>query len=117
MASVADRVQVETATTGTGTITLGSPVDGWFDFSEGGIADGDVVTCVIVDGNDFEVVTGTYTASGTTFSRDTVHSSLVSGTAGTSKLNLSGSGVTVFVTARAGYLRSRPFAASLLFGG
>jgi hypothetical protein len=50
-----------------------------------------------VDGNDFEIGTGTYTTSGTTMSRDTVIASKISGTAGTSKINLSGT-AEVFLT-------------------
>jgi hypothetical protein len=52
------------------------------------------------DGNDVEIGEGTYTASGTTLSRDTVTESKIGGTAGTSKINLSGN-ATVFITARA----------------
>jgi hypothetical protein len=50
-----------TATTGTGTITLASAKAGYFTFAEGGVANADTVTYVIVDCNDFEIGTGTYT--------------------------------------------------------
>ena len=93
-----DRAWMTTATTGTGTITLGSVVSAdYFTFAEAGIADADTAYYVIIDGTDVEIGLGTYTASGTTFSRDTVLASKVSGTAGTSKLNLSGS-ATIYVT-------------------
>ena len=94
----ANRVWMTTATSGTGTITLGSAVAGYMTFAEGGVANSDTVTYVLVDGNDFEVGTGTYTTSGTTMSRDTVIVSKISGTAGTTKLTLSGS-AEVFLSA------------------
>lgn len=94
-----NRVKVATATTGTGTITLGAAFSNAFcTFAEGGVANGNVVTYTIEDGLDFEIGRGTYTSSGTTLSRDTVLLSKIGGTAGTSKINLSGS-ATVFLTA------------------
>jgi hypothetical protein len=93
----ANRVWMTTATTGTGTITLGSAKAGYLTFAEAGVADTNTVTYVIVDGNDFEIGTGTYTSSGTTMSRDTVIASKIGGTAGTSKINLSGT-AEVFLT-------------------
>jgi hypothetical protein len=89
-----------TATAGTGTITLGSAKAGYLTFAEAGVANADTVTYVLVDGNDFEIGTGTYTSSGTTMSRDTVTVSKISGTAGTTKLTLSGT-AEVFLSGRA----------------
>lgn len=87
-----NRIAVGTSTTGTGTVTLGSAVsDAFMTFAEGGITDGATVHYLITEGNDFEIGTGTYTLSGTTLSRDTVTDSKISGTAGTSKMNLGGS--------------------------
>lgn len=86
-----------TSTTGTGTITLGSAVTGYATLAEAGAGDGEVYTYCIEDGDDFEIGTGTYTSSGTTLSRDTVTLSKIGGTAGTSKINLSGS-AKVFIT-------------------
>lgn len=86
-----------TSNTGTGTITLGSAVSNFFlTFAEAGVANGNVVSYCIEDGTDFEIGIGTYTSSGTTLSRDTVRVSKIGGTAGTSKLNLSGN-ATVFL--------------------
>lgn len=103
-----NRTRVSTATTGTGTITLGTVVNGFLTFAEAGINNGDLVYYTIEDGNDFEIGQGTYTSSGTTLSRDTVLVSKVSGTAGTSKLNLSGTAV-VFIAAPAESLFPQAF--------
>lgn len=100
MASLLNRARMTTSTTGTGTITLGSAVTGHLSFSEAGAANATVYAYTIEDGNDFEIGEGTYTSSGTTFSRDTVTASKISGTAGTSKINLSGS-AQIFVSPRA----------------
>lgn len=94
-----NRVKVSTATTGTGTVTLGAAFSNAFcTFAEAGVANGNVITYLIEDGNDFEIGRGTYTSSGTTLSRNTVLLSKISGTSGTSKINLSGS-AAVSITA------------------
>jgi hypothetical protein len=69
---VKDRVREITSTTGTGTITLTAAVVGFQSFSV--IGDGNQTYYTIVDAatGAFEVGIGTYTASGTTLSRDTV---------------------------------------------
>jgi hypothetical protein len=87
--------RMTTATTGTGTITLGSAVSGFLTFATAGVADGDVVSYGIKDGSNSEVGTGTYTASGTTLTR-TVTKSTNSGSA----INLSGT-AEVYITLRA----------------
>ena len=78
---VKDRVRVTTASTGTGTITLGSAVNAFQTFSV--IGDGNTTYYTIVDSTagDWEVGIGTYTASGTTLSRDTILESSNSGSA------------------------------------
>jgi hypothetical protein len=77
---IADRVLETTSTTGTGTITLAGAVTGYQSFGTA-IGDGNTTyyTIAIEGGTDWEVGIGTYTASGTTLSRDTVLASSNSG--------------------------------------
>jgi autotransporter adhesin len=96
MAVLKNRAKMSTSATGTGSpITLGSAEDGYQTFADAGVANADVVRYVIEDGNNWEIGTGTYTATGTTLSR-TVSESSNSDAA----INLSGS-ATVFIGATA----------------
>ena len=79
-----DRVKETTATTGTVTVTLAGASAGFQSFSV--IGDANTTYYTLVSGNNWEVGIGTYTASGTTLSRDTV---LESSNAG-SKITLAG---------------------------
>src|SRR6056300_1542227 len=88
---VKDRVRETTTTTGTGTVTLAGAVTGFQSFSA--IGDGNTTYYTITDGTDWEVGIGTYTASGTTLSRDTILESSNSGAA----ITLAGTS-NVFVT-------------------
>jgi len=95
MSKLVNRAKMTTATTGTGTVTLGTAADGYQTFASAGVVNGDVVRYVIEDGNAWEIGTGTYTSSGTTLSR-TVSESSNADTA----INLSGSAF-VYITAAA----------------
>lgn len=94
MTKLVNRAKMTTATTGTGTITLGSVVSTFQSFAAAGLVDGDTARYVIEDGLDWEIGVGTYTSSGTTFSRTLMESSTGS------LLNLSGTAI-IFLTATA----------------
>lgn len=87
--------RVTTATTGTGTITLGAAVSGYLTFALAGASNGDIVSYGIKDGSNSEVGIGTYTSAGTTLTRTVTKS-----TNSNAAINLSGS-AEVFITARA----------------
>jgi hypothetical protein len=92
---VKDRVKETTTTTGQGTVTLLGATTGFQSFSV--IGDGNTTYYTIAGqtGNEWEVGIGTYTASGTTLSRDTV---LASSAGGTTKTTFSAGTKDVFVT-------------------
>jgi len=95
---VKDRVQETTTTTGTGTLTLLGAVTGFQSFSAIGNANTTYYT-ISSSASEWEVGIGTYTASGTTLSRDTILASSNSGAA----VNLSAGTKNVYVTYPAGY--------------
>lgn len=74
-----DRVKETTSTVGTGTYTLSGAVAGFQSF--GVIGNANTTYYAITDGTDWEVGIGTYTASGTTLSRDTILESSNAGSA------------------------------------
>lgn len=90
-----DRVKETSTTVGTGTFTLAGAVAGYSSFAS--IGNGNTTFYTIADqvGNNWEVGIGTYTASGTTLSRDTV----LANSSGTTALISFTSGIKdVFVT-------------------
>lgn len=92
MAKLYNLARMTTATTGTGTITLGSAVSGYKSFSDAGISNGETITYAITDGTASEIGRGVYTASGTTLTR-----SVLKSTNSNNAINLSGS-AQVFIT-------------------
>ena len=104
MVKLVNRAKMTTATTGTGTITLGSAVDGFQTFTAAGVANGDTVRYCIEDGtSSFELGSGVYTASGTTLTRVVSESSNSN-----NAISLSGDAI-VFITAIAADLQPTTF--------
>ena len=104
MVKLVNRAKMTTATTGTGTITLGSAVDGFQTFTAAGVADGDTVRYCIEDGtSSFELGSGVFTASGTTLTRVVSESSNSN-----NAISLSGDAI-VFITAIAADLQPTTF--------
>lgn len=95
MAKLYNLAGMTTATTGTGTLTLGAALPGLLSFQAAGIQNGDVVTYSIRDGAHSEIGRGTYTASGTTLTRSVLNS-----TNSDNPINLSGN-AEVRITAAA----------------
>jgi hypothetical protein len=95
MVTLVNRAKVSTATTGTGTITLGAAESGYQSFADAGVVDTNVVRYVIEDGDAWEIGSGTYTAAGTTLTRTVSESSNAD-----AAISLTGSAV-VYVSATA----------------
>ncbi len=100
MAVLVNRAKMTTSTTGTGTITLGSALDGFQTFTGAGVTNGQTVQYCIEDAANFEIGTGVYTTSGTTLTRSVSESSNSD-----NAINLSGTAI-VFITAVAADLTS-----------
>jgi hypothetical protein len=105
MPKLFDRVKVNIATVGNGTVTFGpasSPA--FLTPAEAGAVDGNTVRYVFVDGTDFEEGVGTILASVAQMSRDIVTRSKIAGSLGSTKINLSGTAVLVFTASAADIL-------------
>ena len=87
-----DRVKETTTTTGTGAYTLAGAAAGFQSFSV--IGNSNTTYYAVTNGTDWEVGLGTYTASGTTLSRDTILESSNAGSA----VNWGAGSKDVFVT-------------------
>src|SRR5512143_194669 len=94
MAKTYNLARMTTATTGTGTITLGSAVSGYLTFALAGVADGETVEYGIKDGANSETGIGVYTAVGTTLTRGPTSS-----TNSNAAISLSGT-AEVYITTR-----------------
>ena len=96
MVKLVNKAKMDTATTGTGTITLGAADPAFQSFAAAGVSDGDTIRYGIEENNNWEIGTGVYTAAGTTLTRSVTESS----NAG-SPIDLQGNAV-VYVTAAVG---------------
>lgn len=92
---LADRVKETTSTSGTGTLTLDGAATGFQSFAVIGNGNTTYYTISSTGSSEWEVGIGTYTASGTTLSRDTV---LASSAGAPTKTNFSSGTKDVFVT-------------------
>lgn len=110
MAKLYNLARMTTATTSTGTITLGSAVSGYLTFALAGVANGDIVSYGIKDGANSEIGIGTYTTSGTTLTRTVTKS-----TNSNAAINLSGT-AEVFITPRAEDFKIFPTTQTLTSG-
>ena len=95
---VKDRVRETSVTQGTGTFTLAGAVTGYQSFTAIGNGNTTYYTIYLQASNEWEVGIGTYTASGTTLSRDTILASSNGGAV----VNFSAGTKDVFVTYPAG---------------
>lgn len=93
-----DRVKETSTTAGTGTFTLAGASTGYQSFAAIGNGNTTYYTIAMQTGSEWEVGLGTYTASGTTLSRDTVLAS----SAGGAKVNFPAGTKDVFCDYPAG---------------
>lgn len=97
-----NRIYVNTATAGTGTVTLGAVKSAQFcTFAEAGLTDGQTIRSYILEeGTDFEIGYGVYNSAGPTLTRATVRLSRIGGVAGTTKMTLAGTATVRVIAAK-----------------
>lgn len=111
MGNVYNRVKVNTSTTGTGIITLGSALSGAQTFSSAGVANNEIVSYVIEDiGISWEIGQGVYNTAGT-LTRGLIQSSTGS------LLSLSGSAIIYLAPNAADLNSSARSTSSLILNG
>lgn len=111
MSLLVNRAKVNTATTGTGTINLGSAVVPFQSFAAAGASSGFRYSYLIEDGNDWEIGEGIFTSG----SPDTITRNLIASSTG-SLLSLSGSATIACVANKRDIVRNAfkpPLASSL----
>lgn len=95
-----NRVRVSSSTTGTGDIALDAATSTAFcTLAEAGGVNGAVYRYIVLEGNDFMIVSGTYDSGGPSLSVDEVHLSKIGGTAGTTQMNLAGAAIVRIIAA------------------
>ena len=95
MVKFVNRVKLNLTTTGTGTVTFGSVVDGFQSLADASVVDSDVVRYTIESGTNYEVGTGTIGLSGGTYTMARSPSS--SSQSNNSAINVGG-GAVCFLT-------------------
>lgn len=103
MAKIVNRAGMTTSSTGTGDLTLSGaiaggasiPASGWDTFANAGLANGEVFSYLILDGNNWEYGTATYSTTGPSITSRTVQRS----SSGTSAITVT-TAALIFVTAR-----------------
>jgi hypothetical protein len=91
--------KMNTATSGTGTITLSTAASGFLSFNDADVANGEVITYIIEEGANREIGYGTYTTSGTTLTRNVLKS-----TNSDAAISLSGAATVGITAARENFL-------------
>ena len=95
MVKFADRVKLNLTTTGTGTVTFGTVVDGFQSLTDASVVDAETVRYTIESGTNYEVGTGTIGLAGGTYTMSRSPSS--SSESDNSAINV-GSGAVCFLT-------------------
>lgn len=108
-----NRVWCDTATVGTGNVTVGAAKSAHCTPAQSGTLDGDNRTWLLEEGNDFEIFRGLYTAAGAVVQRGTVFLSQIAGVTGTTRMNLAGTATIREVVAAEDII---PIANTGLFG-